>query len=71
MHYLFDETGTCIGFVVDGDDTYYYRFNLQGDVTGIYNASGTLVAEYAYDVWGNPLPCESDNEEIAALNNRR
>ena len=32
---------------------YFYRRNLQGDVTAIYNSSGTKVGEYAYDAWGN------------------
>ena len=66
MHYLFDENGTRIGFVVDGEDSYYYRFNLQGDVTGIFNESGTLVAEYTYDAWGNLI--DSDNTAIGLLN---
>ncbi len=34
-------------------NTYYFRRNLQGDVTAIYNTSGVKVAEYAYDAWGN------------------
>ena len=32
---------------------YYFRKNLQGDVTGIYDASGTKIGEYTYDAWGN------------------
>ena len=35
------------------DTTYYLLTNLQGDVVGIYNASGTKIYEYAYDAWGN------------------
>ena len=35
------------------DTTYYLQTNLQGDVVGIYNASGTKIYEYAYDAWGN------------------
>ena len=33
--------------------TYYYLRNLQGDVIGIYNTSGTKVVGYTYDAWGN------------------
>ena len=33
--------------------TYYFAYNAQGDVIGIYDASGTVVATYAYDEWGN------------------
>ena len=32
---------------------YWYDKNLQGDVVGIRNASGTLVAQNVYDAWGN------------------
>ena len=33
--------------------TYYLLTNIQGDVVGIYNDSGTKIYEYAYDAWGN------------------
>lgn len=52
LHYLFDENGTRIGFVHNGTNAYYYRFNLQGDVTGIYSSTGNLIVEYTYDAWG-------------------
>ena len=32
---------------------YYFRKNLQGDVTAIYDADGTKIGEYTYDAWGN------------------
>ena len=35
--------------------TYYFVTNLQGDVIAITNANGQVVAEYAYDAWGNTL----------------
>jgi len=34
---------------------YYYLTNAQGDILGIVNGSGTLVVQYAYDVWGKLL----------------
>ena len=34
-------------------NTYYYLKNLQGDVVGIYNTTGTMVVRYNYDAWGN------------------
>ena len=51
----------------NGSDTYYYRFNLQGDVTGIYNSSGILITEYTYDAWGKPEQT-SGNTFIGLLN---
>ena len=44
--------------------TYYYRYNLQGDVIALLNTSGTVVAEYFYDPYGNILNIMSDIGEI-------
>ena len=32
---------------------YWYDKNLQGDIVGVHNSAGTLVAQYVYDAWGN------------------
>jgi RHS repeat-associated protein len=42
--------------------TVYFHHNGQGDVTSLGNASGTIVAEYYYDAWGNHLRAESQHE---------
>lgn len=67
LHYLFDENGNRFGFVHNSTDTYYYRFNLQGDVTGIYNKNGSLIVEYTYDAWGK-LESTTGNTFIGLLN---
>ena len=33
---------------------YSYVHNLQGDIVGIVDSSGSLVVEYKYDAWGKP-----------------
>ena len=43
-----------VGFGYNGTD-YYFRKNLQGDVTEIYTAAGLKVASYTYDAWGKVL----------------
>ena len=53
MAFIYDVIGPAA--VIYNGTTYYYTRNAQGDVTGIVNASGTQVAEYYYDAWGNPL----------------
>lgn len=64
---------TPIGFMLNGTQ-YYYVINLTGDVVGITDAGGKLIARYSYDEWGKLLsiePAEEDNEEqlsIAQLN---
>lgn len=54
--FLYDESG-MIGFMHSRNGStpqaYYYQRNLLGDVVAIYNTSGTKVASYTYDAWGN------------------
>ena len=54
IYYYYDDGGRAYGFSYNGT-MYYYQFNLQGDVTGIYNSNGQLVTEYKYDPWGKVL----------------
>lgn len=59
--YLYDETGAPIGYCyrtpsyADGAfDGYFFEKNLQGDIVAVFNQSGTRIAGYTYDAWGNP-----------------
>ena len=61
LMFLLDGSGNVYGLHYDhysseaqtAAATYYFAYNAQGDVIGIYDASGTVVAIYAYDEWGN------------------
>ena len=58
LYFLYDESGMAYGFVVKNNTeeaTYYYEFNLQGDIIGIINSAGTKVVEYTYGAWGDIL----------------
>ena len=55
--------GSGIRYITVNGSKYIYRKNLQGDVTHIYNASGTLVAKYEYDAWGNHTVQNPDGSE--------
>ena len=53
MWFFYDSQGSRVGFV-QGDNTYYYMYNVQGDVVGLVDAeNGNVVAKYEYDAWGN------------------
>ena len=77
---MYDKNGQRYGFQYKNGSTtayYYYIYNGQGDVIGILNSSGSLVAEYAYNAWGqhtairdgNGNPVSSSNTtHIANLN---
>ena len=54
LYYIYDTAGSVIGFEYNGTK-YWYDKNLQGDITAIRNASGTLVAQYEYDAWGKHI----------------
>ncbi len=51
---LYDNEDSVCGIIYD-DAAYYFHKNLQGDVIGIKNAYGVLVARYTYDAWGNVI----------------
>ncbi|MDD6263308.1 MAG: hypothetical protein PUA83_09545, partial [Clostridiales bacterium] len=53
LHIGYDEFG-AESLTYNGT-RYYYVKNAQGDVIGLVNGSGAVVAEYAYDAWGNIL----------------
>ena len=58
LYFTYDVLGPAAVIHTNGTSstTYYYVRNAQGDITSIVNASGTEVAKYAYDAWGNPIP---------------
>ena len=69
--YDYDENGTPIGMKVNGSE-YLFRRNLQGDITGIYNEAGTLIAEYTYnDAWGYCTLTSNSNMTIGNYNSLR
>ena len=51
MQFLY-EGGSIYGFLYNGTP-YYYVYNGQGDVVSVLNGTGTTVATYLYDAWGN------------------
>ena len=54
IHYRYDTNGTLLSMNLNGTE-YYYLYNGQRDVIGLYNANGNVAVEYTYDAWGNPL----------------
>ncbi len=74
LDWSYSAGGKLIGFKLNSTDCYYYLYNLQGDVTGIYNADGVIVAKYYYDGWGNTTEMDGSgatnisDDHIANLN---
>ena len=56
--FLYDEAGTPYGLIHKNGSTeitYYYEYNLQGDIIGIISDAGTRVVTYQYSAWGELL----------------
>ena len=51
MHFYYDAQGRPAMVNFNGTK-YHYLHNLQCDIVGIVDASGTIVVEYKYDTWG-------------------
>ena len=76
MLFQYDSNGTLAGFThITKDENqndivnqYYYITNQMGDVCGITDASGNLLATYKYDEWGNQLAIEATAGENQAQN---
>ena len=56
--FFYDDENEIIGFNYN-EETYFYLKNLQGDIVGIVDESGEVVATYAYDAWGNELSVQT------------
>ena len=63
--YYYANGNAPIGFNYNGTD-YYFCKNIQGDVVGIYNASGHIVVKYVYDAWGNHKIYDANNNEVTS-----
>lgn len=57
LHFFYDSNSEVIGFRYNGNN-YIYVKNLMGDITGITDVNGNLVASYHYDPWGRVLDDE-------------
>ncbi|MBQ8925432.1 MAG: RHS repeat-associated core domain-containing protein, partial [Clostridia bacterium] len=54
MYFQYDNSGNPTGFLYNGTQ-YFYLTNQMGDVIGITDNTGSLIATYTYDAWGEVL----------------
>ena len=67
LYFRYDSNNSLISVIYNGTE-YYYVKNGLGDITGIVDANGTLVAEYAYDPWGKVISVTGSNTSLANAN---
>ena len=72
--YFYDDAGLPMGMMYRNSsyadkqfDYYLYEKDVFGNIIAIYNASGTKVASYCYDAWGNCTVLTNTNG-IGAMN---
>lgn len=74
IDFIYDESGRPFALVYTKGPAdpvvYYYVLNLQGDVVGLTDASGTFVAQYTYNAWGEILSSTGDMAGINPLRYR-
>ncbi len=67
LHFFYDSVGEIIGFKYNGNN-YIYVKNSMGDIVGIADAAGNLIASYTYDAWGKVTSVTGSNTTIGELN---
>ena len=71
MYFQYDNSGNPTGFIYNGTQ-YFYLTNQTGDVIGITDNTGSLIATYTYDAWGEVLavtPATTGNTTQLAIAN--
>lgn len=61
--YVRDQDGNLLGLKI-GDQFYNYHKNYRGDIIGITDMSGTQLASYTYDSWGNIVKEEVKDDNL-------
>ncbi|MGH4120258.1 RHS repeat-associated core domain-containing protein [Clostridium sp.] len=51
IYYTYGSSGSLVSMNLNGVEYYYIR-NVQGDIIGLYDKTGTQVVGYIYDTWG-------------------
>ena len=68
MLFYYDGSGRPVA-ISYGGTMYYYVLDLQGDVMGIRDSSGTLVVRYYYDAWGRLLSTTGSKASTLGVHN--
>ena len=69
LDFSYDANGAPLTMTRNGT-VYYYITNLQGDVMAVESATGSSVAQYAYDAWGNIIAMSGTLAELNPLRYR-
>ena len=68
MSFSYGASGQPMSITYNGT-VYYYLINAQGDVEGLIDSSGNMVARYVYDAWGRLIRSTGTARETLGLHN--
>ena len=68
VEYTYDVAGQPLTMTL-GNDVYYYVLNIQGDVMGLVDSSGTLMISYIYEGYGETYSVSNTSSMTATLSN--
>lgn len=54
IYFYYNDKNQAVAMRVN-DETYVHERNLQGDIVGLLDKTGTWVAKYSYNAWGEPI----------------
>ena len=60
--FYYDADGTRLAMEYNGE-MYYYVYNIVGDVKGMYDSEGNVVAKYSYSGYGEPAAIKDGNNQ--------
>lgn len=60
--FYYDADGTRLAMEYNGE-MYYYVYNIVGDVKGMYDSAGNVVAKYSYSGYGEPAAIKDGNNQ--------
>ena len=64
IQFVYDEKNQPVSMRLNSK-TYYYLYNVQGDVIGLLDSTGSQVVSYRYNSWGKPLATTDTTTEKA------
>ena len=68
IDYLYDQSGAPFGLKYNSS-LYYYIKNVQGDIIGILDQSGSKVVDYVYDSWGKLISVSGSAKDTVGVYN--
>ena len=62
--FVYDESNTPVGCLVNGEAALAFVRNLQGDIVAVVTQEGEVMAEYSYDPWGKVTVTSPQQEDL-------